>query len=168
MLTVRTPEIILHYKSLTLWNNLLETAELLLEYGATRSKEYLIKWLDIIIFINNINIVFKLNSSVSYVSFYGILTKNRTALIAGARNENIAQALNSDRWQYKFPMYADCLIKQFRKAEERKQLLKVCESFPSSLPNGLSSLIVIQKIIHMDCCKTWKKNLVLSTLNIHF
>ncbi|XP_076277120.1 uncharacterized protein LOC143207476 [Lasioglossum baleicum] len=68
----------------------------------------------------------------SHASFHDILTKNTSQL---AKNESIVQALKSDNYKTKFPIYASMIDSRFRRGIERKELLvQVRDKFLKILP----------------------------------
>ncbi|XP_076680771.1 uncharacterized protein LOC143375485 [Andrena cerasifolii] len=60
----------------------------------------------------------------SSISFYNILTKGISQLAIYAGNESVAQALRSDDYEIKFPIYASTINTHFRDGERRKELLE--------------------------------------------
>ena len=58
------------------------------------------------------------------ISFYDILTKGVSQLAIYAGNESVSQALRSDDYEIKFPIYASIINTHFRDGERRKELLE--------------------------------------------
>ena len=58
------------------------------------------------------------------ISFYNILTKGISQLAIYAGNESVVQALRSDDYEIKFPIYASTINTHFRDGERRKMLLE--------------------------------------------
>ncbi|XP_076547719.1 uncharacterized protein LOC117610162 [Osmia lignaria lignaria] len=76
----------------------------------------------------------------SNTSFYDILTKSISQLAIYARNKNIVQALKSDDYKTKFPIYASVINGRFRRGIEKKKLLEQCNMFFHSLCESLLEL----------------------------
>ena len=60
----------------------------------------------------------------SSISFYNILTKGISQLAVYAGNESVAQALRSDDYEIKFPIYASTINSHFKDGKRRKKLLE--------------------------------------------
>ncbi|XP_076655935.1 uncharacterized protein LOC143360718 isoform X2 [Halictus rubicundus] len=76
----------------------------------------------------------------SNTSFHDILTKSISQLAIYARNENIVQALKSDDYKTKFPIYASMIDSRFRRGIEKKELLEQGNKFFHSLSESLPEL----------------------------